>query len=318
MTASPAAAVFASDVRVADPAGMVLAVSLVVTGGLVEGVVVGVWQSLALRQLLGRTGRLRWVVATVAVAGFGCAAGSVPSVLGNQSETPAQPSWPLILAGAAGLGLVMGAVLGLVQALVIRGRVEHAFRWVSISAVGWAPAMMVIFAGASAPSASWHAAAVVGFGSVTGALAGFTLGVVTGLLLPGLSGQPPHNLLVMALLRSPLRALLAGRVVGLRLPERRSGAPIEFPVMYARDRQGMVVVPGHAERKTWWRLLRRVPRVHLLVDGRWEPGTAVVLGPRDTAYRGARTAYLARFPRAGLPDDQPIVRVQVAGDPSCR
>lgn len=194
-----AAAVLANDGRATNAGGSILGVGLVVTGGLVEGIALGVWQSLALRRVLGRSGSLRWVVATTAVAGLGWAAGSLPSVIGDQSTTRAQLPWPLILAGAAGLGLAMGAVLGLVQAFVLRGRVGHAFRWVSISAVGWSPAMVVMFAGATAPSVSWHPAAVVGFGAVTGALAGVTLGAATGPLLPGLSGQPPHNLVVLAL-----------------------------------------------------------------------------------------------------------------------
>jgi hypothetical protein len=53
--------------------------------------------------------------------------------------------------------------------------------------LAWTPAMVVIFLGATTPSAGWPVAAVVGLGTVTGLAAGAVLGVVSGGFLPSLN-----------------------------------------------------------------------------------------------------------------------------------
>ena len=180
------------------------------------------------------------------------------------------------------------------------------------SALAWAPAMAVVFVGASTPSAVWSTGQVALTGALTGATAGAVLGLVSGLLMPSLLGPSTPNRVVLALLGSRLRPVLRGSVVGLRLSGTVSGRTIELPVQRADLGGSLVVVPGHAERKRWWRNLRGNPDLSVLRDGVWLPAQAHVLVPGDDGYPAAREAYAARWRRARLPADQPVVRL----DPS--
>ena len=203
----------------------------------------------------------------------------------------------------------MGALLGAAQAWSLRGAVPHPWRWVAANAAAWAPAMAVIFLGASTPGADWPLSAVVGIALVTGAAAGAVLGVVTGWFLPSLVGTSVTGRLVLWRLDRPHPGRLADHVVGLDVRGRRTGRHYRFPVEYAADGDALVVVPGHPEAKTWWRNLdTRTP-----VDG--AAGRCVVPG------RGERAAPLRHgvrrgphdvphgHPRLRLPADQPVVRL---------
>jgi hypothetical protein len=197
MTAAAAAAKTAQAVVGEAPTGVETAVglSIVVTGGLVEGVALGAAQAAGLRRLLPGLDRRRWVLVTVAVAGVGWAAFSAPAALGDAGAGgPSQ--LPLLLAGASAIGVGMGAVLGGAQALVLRGRVPRPSRWVVANAVAWAPAMTVIFFGATLPDADWSVPSVVGLGAATGAAAGTVLGLVTGRFLASLTGRAQEAVLV--------------------------------------------------------------------------------------------------------------------------
>lgn len=179
-----AAAAGAARAATALPADRtVLAWGLVVAGGLVEGTALGAAQSAALRPDVPHLRRRQWVLVTVAVAGLGWAAVSAPAVLGGDDGSGAGPAPVVVALGAAGLGLLMGAALGAAQAGALRGVVARPWRWVGVSAAAWMPAMVVIFAGATAAPASWSDAAVVALGAGTGALAGAVLGAVCGALV---------------------------------------------------------------------------------------------------------------------------------------
>lgn len=192
MTAAAASARTAQ-AAVGEPAGgaqVALVLSLVVAGGLVEGVALGVAQSTGLARWLPGSRRTRWVVVTLVVAGLGWAAASAPAVLAGgagEADGGDGPPLALVLAGAVGLGAVMGAVLGWAQSTVLRGQVRNAGRWVGANVLAWGAAMPVIFLGATTPSASWSAAAVVVLGTVTGLAAGTVLGIVTGLFLSSMT-----------------------------------------------------------------------------------------------------------------------------------
>jgi hypothetical protein len=189
MTAAAGAAKAAQAVT-GDPAtGAETAVglSIIVAGGLVEGVALGTAQAAGLGRLVPGLDRRRWVAVTIAVAGVGWAGFSAPAALGG--EDGAAPPVPVMLAGAAVLGAGMGAVLGAAQALVLRGRVPNPWRWVGANAVAWVPVMTIIFLGAGTPDSDWSVPAVLGLGAVTGAAAGAVLGLVTGRFLPSLTGH---------------------------------------------------------------------------------------------------------------------------------
>jgi hypothetical protein len=161
--------------------------ALVVAGGLVEGTALGTAQGVLLRRVLPRLRTGRYVAATVLVAGLGWAAASAPSVLSGD-DGGATPPLLLVLLGAAGLGLVMGAVLGAAQSWALRGAAPHPWRWTLANVAAWPGAMAVIFAGAMLPGAEWPLDAVLGVALVTGTTAGGLLGVVTGRFLPSVTG----------------------------------------------------------------------------------------------------------------------------------
>jgi len=306
MTAASSAALLANGMS--DDA-RVLALVVIVLGGLVEGTALGVIQARLLRTVLGPRA-WAWALTTVAVAGLGWAGASAPQALSGDSGG-APPPVGLVLAGAAGMGLAMGAVLGAAQAVTLHGRVRHPWRWVSVSAMAWLPAMVVIFAGASAPSADWHAYETVPLGLVTGLAAGALLGLVCGALLPTLDGPPPHALALLGLLRTRAGRRLSHSLLGLRVTGVRTGHTFDLPVQYAAqqgaDEDALIVVPVRQERKTWWRNLRVPAPLQVLYDGRWRPAYGRVVGPDDPEHAAALATYARRWPRVALPPDQPVV-----------
>jgi hypothetical protein len=103
--------------------------------------------------------------------------------------------------------------------------------------------------------------------------------------------------LVVWLLRSPLHRLLSGSVMVLTLVGRNSGRAMTFPVQYAASGGELIALPGHFERKQWWRNLQEPVPVEVLLAGARRTGTGRSLagapGPSDEAL----ARYLRRFPR---------------------
>jgi len=312
MTAAATAAK-ASQALVGEPANgreVVVALSLVVGGGIVEGVALGALQASGLRRMLPRLDQRRWLAVTTAVAGVGWAAASAPAVLAGSGDGAAPPLL-LVLGGAVGLGAVMGAVLGVAQATGLRGHVRHPWRWVGANAAAWAPAMAVIFLGATAPSADWSGPTVAALGTVTGLAAGAVLGLVSGWFLPTLQGPPAYNRLILHLLGSRAHRLLDRSLVALRVRGAVTGRTFELPVQYADANDGVVIVPGRPETKLWWRNLIDAAPVDVLLRGRWQHGDGLLLRPGDPGYDRAIDAYKRRWPRARLPENSPLVRVRL-------
>ena len=283
------------------------ALAVLVAGGLVEGTALGAAQSSVLAARLGRARRRGWLIVTVLVAGVGWAAGSAPATLRNGSQEAA-PALGLVLLGAAALGLVMGAVLGMAQGAVLRGRVRHPWRWVLANALGWSLAMAVIFAGATTAGASWSWPALVGYGALTGALAGAALGAVTGLWLEALDGPPVRHRLVLRYLVAR-HAPAADGFTALEVTGALSGRSYRFPVMCAPlGPSSFVVLPGHPDRKTWWHQLRKHPQVAILDRGTWVPARARTLEPGSLEWSVARSAYVSRRNQVRI-EGQPLVVV---------
>lgn len=307
MTAAAAAA------TVGEELGVAAALSLVVAGGLVEGLALGWFQSRVLKASAPELRRSRYVVATVLVAGLGWATASAPAALSAGADDE-QPATLVIALAAAALGLVAGVVLGVAQAIALRGAVPHPWRWVSANAAGWPPAMVVVFLGATAPSPQWATWSVVLLGVATGAAAGGVLGVVSGWFLPSLDGASGFNRVVLALLASHRRPGLQRALIGLEVRGRVTGRWHRLPVQYAVAPGGLAVVPGRAERKHWWRNLDPSPTpVFVLREGVWAPASARLLSPGDPEYRTVGDAYQARWPRSALPTGQPLVLVRLGG-----
>lgn len=187
MTAAATAAKISQEWLGDPPVGTDRAVSLllVVGGGLIEGIALGSLQASVLGRAVAGFHARTWLWVTVVVAGLGWAAASAPSVMSGSGDG-AGPPLAIVLGGAVGLGLVMGAVLGLAQSVAFGASVRHPRRWIGISAAGWAPAMAIIFSGAMAPGSTWPLMGVVATAAVTGLCAGSLLGIVTGQLMPRL------------------------------------------------------------------------------------------------------------------------------------
>lgn len=287
------------------------ALGIIVLGGLVEGSALGALQGWWMANRFPGLSRGSWLLVTVVVAGFGWAAASLPGL--GAASTDAEPPVGLVIVGAIALGALMGALLGAAQALVLRKHVRHPWRWVSISALAWAPVMAVIFVGAMMPDASWSTPAVILLGSATGIVAGAILGAVTGLRMRDIDGPSWWGRPISALLRSPLGLGLRRSLILLRVTGTSSGRTIEFPVMYARDRATIIVYPGGADRKTWWRNLRHPAAVSAWIDSRWLPAEGEVILATDDSYAAAVELYRRRWPRIRVPDGSPLVRVDLHG-----
>ena len=164
------------------------ALLVVVTGGLVEGTALGVLQGSALSRRWQGVRRSRYAIVTVIVAGLGWAAGSAPGVLAGDEGGP-EPPLALVLAGAVGIGLVMGAGLGAAQAWALSSAVRHPWRWVVANTAAWPVPMATIYLGATRPGADWSLPAVLLLAALTGAVAGALLGLITGQWLSRLDEQ---------------------------------------------------------------------------------------------------------------------------------
>lgn len=314
MTAAATAAKV-SQAMVGEPATsrqVAVSLSLVVTGGLVEGVALGGLQAVGLGRALPGLGRRRWLLVTAAVAGLGWAAASAPAALSGVGDGSAPPLL-LVLAGASLLGGLLGALLGAAQASVLRGHVRHPWRWIGTSAAAWAPAMAVIFLGATAPGADWSGPTVAALGAVTGLAAGAVLGLVSGSLMPALTGQPTRNRVALWLLLSPVHRALDGSLVELRVRGAVTGQSFEFPVQYARSDDGVVIFPGRPESKRWWRNLSQPAPVDVLLRGTWRTGHGALLHAGDDGYATALASYRMRWPRVRVPVNSPLVYIRLGG-----
>lgn len=291
------------------------ALGVVVAAGLVEGTALGLAQASVLARIAPALSRVRYLVATVVVAGLGWAAASAPSVAGDGGDAE-QPPVLLVVLGAAGLGLVLGSVLGAAQAVTLRGAVRHPGRWVVANAAAWPLAMVLIFLGAGLPDDGWPAGSVILTGALTGAVAGTALGLVSGLYLSTLSGVSASSRAVLALLASSHPAGLQRALIGLGVRGRVTGRQYRFPVQYAVAPGGLAIVPGRPERKTWWRNVSETPTpVEVLREGVWAPASARLIEPDDAAYAAVVTAYVERWPDTPASPGLPVVLVRLGAAP---
>jgi hypothetical protein len=291
-------------------AGTAALVGLAVAGGVVEALALGAATARALRATVRGLPVRRWIVVTTLVAGLSWAAGSLPSALAGDAADTGSPAPALILAGAAGIGLGTGALLGAAQSLVLRGRARHPWRWAVASTAAWPLPMVVIFAGATLPGAEWSPGAVLLLAAATGAVAGAALGLGLAAFAPSLQGTSASGRVVLHLLRHrPGRALLPG-VVGIRVRGVRTGEWHALPVLAAPDAGGLVVLVGDETRKTWWRNLLRPAAVAVLTDGTWRGAVAEVVAPGEPDHDRSAAVYRARFGRAPVAATSFLVRVR--------
>ena len=115
--------------------------------------------------------------------------------------------------------------------------------------------------------------------------------------LPTLDGASlSHRLVLRYLLarRSPAR----GGLTALAVRGRCTGRTHRFPVLAAPLGAGsLVVLPGHPERKQWWRNLRGGAAVQVFDRGAWALAEGFVLEHGSLEWSVARAAYRARWRR---------------------
>jgi hypothetical protein len=279
MTAAAGASALAATVV---PAGdLATGFGLTVTGGLVEGAALGLLPAIVLRRWRSGFRSLWWAISTIVVAGIGWTVASLPATL-SESTDSSEPTLGLVLTGALALGFVMGGVLGAAQSPAFRDVAVRPLAWIGVSIAAWTPGMLLIFAGATLPDASWAPGAIVVTGTVTGLVAGAVIGAVSGLLFPALDGRSASGDIVLRVLESRGHRLMSARLVGLTVTGRRSGREFVFPVSYREEAGALLVTPGGSERKTWWRNLVGGAPVRVLLRGSWRDGRAVV-EPRPRA-----------------------------------
>jgi deazaflavin-dependent oxidoreductase (nitroreductase family) len=100
-------------------------------------------------------------------------------------------------------------------------------------------------------------------------------------------------------LRSPLRPLLDGWLLMLRVTGRRTGRQYWIPVGYQRNGDTLTVLVSKAPRKQWWRNYREPGRVDVLLRGRTLRGRAHVLPTDSTGFQEAIERTLGRMPGLG-------------------
>jgi hypothetical protein len=159
--------------------------------GCLEGVFVGSFQWLALRQALPRLRASAWIEATAAGALLAWILGMIPSTFmdmaasSTASQTPPpEPSAVVQSLLALGLGVVAGPILGGAQWWVLRRHVSRAGWWFLANSLAWALGMPLVFiaVGAAAESGGLTLrGALLGLGMI--AAAGAVVGMVHGLVL---------------------------------------------------------------------------------------------------------------------------------------
>lgn len=130
-------------------AGTLVALTLTLPLGAVEGLVVGWAQWRVLRRALPAVARGTWILATIVGAVVAWLLGMLPSTLmssePNASGPPVEPPRAVVLLLAVGIGLGGGLVLSLAQWLVLRHATSRAAWWLPANALAWSAAMPWIF-----------------------------------------------------------------------------------------------------------------------------------------------------------------------------
>lgn len=182
------------------PASLLGIVAISVSGA-IEGTVVGLLQWSVLRGPFPAVIRRAWVTATVIGAVVAWFLGSLPSTLmdmgAQESSAPVQePSQAVVLLLAAGMGLVLGAVLAYPQWRVLRRAVKDAWLWIPANCLAWALGMPTITAAVDRAYAAYAAGSLAGTIAIMAgalALAGALVGAVHGLALVGLARRASRS-----------------------------------------------------------------------------------------------------------------------------
>jgi hypothetical protein len=171
-----------------NPIAVLLSAVLMTASGVLEGALVGFVQWLVLRVAIPGILRRAWVLATIIGALIAWFFGSIPMTVASLSQSSApipasEPPQALVLLLTAGMGLVAGFILSVVQWQVLRKHVEKAWLWLPANALAWAVGMPLIFAAVDLAQQVATTLARVMVMAAGIALAGAIVGAIHGIAL---------------------------------------------------------------------------------------------------------------------------------------
>jgi predicted membrane protein len=162
---------------------VVLLVMLV--AGTVEGTSIAVFQWNVLKQIFPKMQLQNWWKWTVLIAVLGWGIGMLPSLFFTQpaATNTAEPAMWMIAMVAGGGGAAAGVLFGLFQSIELKKHTPNWKWWIAANMFAWSVAMLLIFIGATWPSAATPVSLIILSAIISGCLAGLSLGVVTGFFL---------------------------------------------------------------------------------------------------------------------------------------
>ena len=123
------------------------------------------------------------------------------------------------------------------------------------------------------------------------------------------------NPFMKLILRSPLHGWMSAAVLLITYRGRKSGKKYTLPVQYVQDGEHIYIVPGFAEKKTWWRNLKGGADVQVTLKGQTKPGRGILLerGTDANEIVKALEAYIRCFPPSAKMYN---VRIEANGQPN--
>jgi len=166
------------------PEQRVLAVLVMISAGVLEGVITGYWQWLVLSRRFEGISAGSWLTLTALGAASGWFLGTLPSVYFARGISEAlHLSRVLLVFFAALAGMILGGLFGIFQWLELRRHSNQAGLWIPANALGWVLGLALIYFMVSLQNPGMSPAVVIGLGAIAGLSGGLVVGAVTGWFL---------------------------------------------------------------------------------------------------------------------------------------
>jgi len=173
-----------------DDDARMLALSIMLLAGVAEGGLLGFFQWRVLRKLLPGMTAKSWIGITILSAVISWGLGMMPINFFEQQVTEPTVSSPLwqVLLGVVGMGLVLGALFGLMQNMVLKHFLPNQWQWPLYNMLGWGVAMGWVFLGTTLVQPEWSLPSIITTGAIVGGLGGLSLGGITAIFLVSKGG----------------------------------------------------------------------------------------------------------------------------------
>lgn len=176
-----------------DFSSHIMLLIIMVAAGCLEGLITGYFQWSVLRARFPDMRARSWVLATVGGAATAWFLGMLPSVYFSLHPVAQGSAIEITNVQFAAFslvsGIVLGAVFGAFQFLVLRRYARDAWQWITANSLAWMMGMMIIYTGASMPSESTPLLLTLLISTLSGLFAGLSVGAVTGWFLVRLEGK---------------------------------------------------------------------------------------------------------------------------------